>query len=250
MLSGLLVRAAASDAQWLDYPTPGIPRTPDGKPILTAPPPRAADGKPDLSGVWQIAGLGYATNITDVAMLPSAERLYKQRRDTYGNEDPAGRCLPEGPRSSLAGLEPLRIVQTPNLTAIHYEIGNFREIFTDGRRLPKDPNPTWMGYSVGRWEGDTLVVETSGFNDKTWLDFRGHPHTEALKITERFRRQDFGHMRLDMTFEDPGAYTKPWTITMMVTLLPDMELLESVCLENEKDYARLVGKVVDEKKAE
>src|SRR6185295_15890104 len=152
----------------------------------SAPAPRTAEGRPDLSGMWQIGGLGYATNITDVEMLPWAQAVFKKRLATYGNDDPAVSCLPEGPRSSLAGLDPLRIIQAPGMVAILYETGPFRQIFADGRPLPKDPNPTWMGYSVGPGEGDTFVVDTAGYNVKAWLDFVGHPHSEALRVTERF----------------------------------------------------------------
>jgi hypothetical protein len=131
----------------------------------------------------------------------------------------------------------------PALTAILFESqGRYRQIFTDGRMLPKDPQPTWLGYSVGRWEGDTLVVETIGFNDQSWLDARGHPHTDALHVTERFRRLDFGHMELRATIDDPKAYAKPWTVTIPIELVPDTELLEQVCNENEKDLKHLVGK--------
>ena len=236
-------------AQWIEHPTPGIPRTADGKPNLTAPAPRTADGKPDLSGLWMIGGLGHATNITSVEMLPWAQKVYAQRTATYGHEDPVVGCLPEGPRAGLHGLEPLRIVQVPTMTLVLYESSPMRQIFTDGRALPKDPNPTWMGYSIGRWDGDTFVVETAGYNDKTWLDFRGHPHSEALRMTERFKRTDFGHMQLSITYEDPKAYVKPWTIDTTVSFIPDTELLESVCQENEKDKHRLVGRVSDERKA-
>jgi uncharacterized protein DUF3471 len=242
--------ATPAVAQWLNYKTPGMPRTRDGKPDLTAPTPRAADGKPDLSGLWAIDGLGYATNIPEASLLPEAEALYKKRLETYANEDPAANCLPEGPRSGLAGLDPLRIIQSRYLTALLYESGQFRLIHTDGRALPKDMTPTWMGYSIGRWEGDTFVVETAGYNDRTWLDFGGRPHSEALRVTERFRRVDFGHMRLEMTFDDPKSYRRPFTIKMAVNYVPDDELLENVCLENEKDRGRLVGKVADERKTE
>jgi hypothetical protein len=244
-----LVEAPAG-AQWLNYPTPGIPRTADGKPNLSAPAPRTADGKPDLSGMWNIGGLGSATNITDIALLPAAEAIFKKRLETYGTGDPATSCLPEGPRSGLAGLDPLRIVQTPTIVVVLYEAGAFRLIYTDGRPLPKDMNPTWMGYSVGRWDGDTFVIETAGYNDKTWLDFAGRPHSDALRVTERFRRIDFGHMQLEMTFDDPKAYAKPFTIKAAVAFVADDDLIENVCLENEKDLGRLVGKVEDEKKSE
>lgn len=237
-------------AQWVNHPTAGIPRTADGKPDLTAAAPRTHDGGPDLSGLWQIGGLGYATRITDVEMLPWAQTVYKERLETYGHNDPAVGCLPEGPRTGLAGLDPLRIIQTRNLMVILYETGSVRHIYLDGRPLPHDPTPSWMGYSVGRWEGETLVVDTIGYNDKTWLDYSGHPHSEALHVTERFRRTDFGHMQLAMTFEDPKTYVKPWTINLAVSFLPDTDLLETVCLENEKDRDRLVGRISDERKAE
>src|SRR4029077_6583700 len=198
MMLALCLLAAPVAAQWLNYKTPGIPRTKDGKPNLTAPPPRTADGKLDLSGMWSIGGLGHATNITEVEMLQDAQTLYEKRLETYGNEDPAANCLPEGPRSGISGLDPLRIIQTRYLTTVLYETGQFRLIYTDGRPLPKDMTPTWMGYSIGRWEGDTFVVETAGYNDRTWLDFTGRPHSEALRVTERFRRTDFGHMQLEM----------------------------------------------------
>jgi hypothetical protein len=246
----LVVSASASvEAQWINHPTPGTPRTPDGKPNLTAPAPRTADGKPDLSGIWAINGLGHSTNITNVEMLPWARKIYETRSATYGHEDPASNCLPEGPRAGLSGLEPFRIVQTPYVSFFLYESSPQRQIFTDGRKLPTDPTPSWMGYSVGRWEGDTFVVETTGYNERTWLDFGGHPHSEALHVTERFQRTDFGHMQLSMTFEDPKAYTKPWTINLAVNLVPDTDLLEYVCLENEKDRPRLVGRASDDRSA-
>jgi hypothetical protein len=246
----LLSVATPGYSQWLNYSTPGIPRTADGKPNLSAPAPRAVDGKPDLSGLWSIAGLGSATNITDVEMLPAAKAIFQKRQETYGADDSASNCLPEGPRSGLAGLDPLRIVQTPNMVVVLYETGTFRVIYTDGRPLPKDLNPTWMGYSVGRWDGDTFVVDTVGFNDKTWLDFAGHPHSEALRVTERFRRTNFGHMDLEMRFDDPKTYVKPFAIKAAVNYLADDDLIENVCLENEKDRSKLVGVVADERKSE
>jgi len=250
MAMALSLVATPAVAQWLNYKMPGIPRTKDGKPNLAAPVPRMADGKPDLSGLWAIDGLGHATNLADADLLPEAEALYKKRLETYANDDPAANCLPEGPRSGLAGLDPLRIIQTRYLTTVLYETGQFRLIHTDGRTLPKDMTPTWMGYSIGRWERDTFVVETTGYNDRTWLDFGGRPHSEALRVTERFRRIDFGHMQLEMTFDDPKTYRRPITIKMAVNFVPDDELIENVCLENEKDRARLVGKVADERKDE
>lgn len=245
----VLASVAPVHAQWIDHPTPGIPRTADGKPNLAAPVPRTADGKLDLSGIWMASGLGYATNITNVEMLPWAQKVYQVRTATYGHEDPAVGCLPEGPRAGISGLEPFRIVQTPYVSFFMYETSPVRQVFSDGRAMPPDPTPSWMGYSIARWDGDTFVVDTTGFNDRTWLDFTGHPHSEALHVTERFRRTDFGHMQLAITYEDPKTYTKPWTINVAVSLFPDTDLLENVCLENEKDRERLVGRVSDDRKA-
>jgi hypothetical protein len=240
-------------AQWLDHPTPGIPRTPDGKPNLAAPAPKAAGGKPDLSGLWRLGvEIGIGANIT--ADLPPADiqpwvaALSRSRLEDFGKDDPEiTGCKPGGPRHiTRAGLA--KIVHTPGLMVILYEDLAYRQIFLDGRPLPPDPNPNWMGYSVGHWEGDTLVVETAGFNDRTWLDFAGHGHTEALRMTERYRRPDFGHMDLQVTIDDPKAYAKPWTVSAGGTLAADTELLEYVCLENEKDQQHLVGRTSEEKK--
>jgi hypothetical protein len=249
----LIAASAPLGAQWLSYPTPGLPRTPDGKPNLTAPEPRTADGKPDLSGLWRLNGFGYSFNIfgaQKVEMLPWAQAVFAERSARYGKDGPSAHCLPPGPRAGLFGQEPVKFVQTPGLLLVLYEDAPIRQIFMDGRELPKDPNPAWMGYSVARWEGDTLVVESSGFNDRTWLDLTGHPHTEALHVTERFHRLDYGHMQLEMTFNDPMTYRKPWTIAVDVELIPDTELLENVCNENEKDRGHLVGTIADEKAGE
>jgi hypothetical protein len=239
-------------AQWLKHPTPGLPRTPDGKPNLAAAAPKTPDGTPDLSGLWRLDGLGYSFNIFgnhDVDMLPWAKAVYAERAASYGKGSPDTNCLPPGPRAGLFG-EPVKFVQTAGLLLAVYEGAPTRQIFLDGRELPKDPNPAWMGYSVGHWDGDTLVVESAGFNDRTWLDLAGHPHTEALHVTERFRRVDFGHIQLEMTFDDPHTYAKPWTIAVEVQLAPDTELLENVCNENEKDHTHLVGNLQDEKRGE
>ncbi len=247
--------ATTAAAQWLNLPTPGIPRTGDGKPNLAAPAPRNVEGKPDLSGLWMLnAGPGHLANITadlkPTDIQPWADELYKQRLGNLGSDDPwTVQCLPAGPRAILKGGDgPARIIQTPTLLAILYDDLTYRQIFLDGRALPKDPNPSWMGYSVGRWEGDTLVVESTGFNERSWLDMGGHPHTESLRTTERFRRTSFGHMELHVTFNDPGAYKKPWTISFGVNLVPDTEMIEFVCAENEKDRAHLIGRTAEEKK--
>src|SRR6185312_10011823 len=203
----LLLMAAALPAlaQWLDYPAPGIPRLANGKPNLSAPAPRAADGHPDISGVWTGPGPGgYDRNIARDLKLsdiqPWAEKLYQERVLNEGKGAPRAACLPD-PFAYYHAVDVARIVETPGVIVILYQGTTnsvHRTIFTDGRKLPIDPNPTWMGYSAGHWDSDTLVVDTAGFNDRSWLDIEGHPHTEALRITERFRRRDFGHMDLEM----------------------------------------------------
>ncbi len=249
-------------AQWLNYPTLGIPRLPDGKPNLTALAPKTPEGKPDLSGIWQPAWqtntggdslLNLAADLKPGEVQPWAEALYRQRSVNFIKDHPFFRCLPGiGPATSLGMIGSYKILQTPAVVAFLPEGDHgpaaYRQVFVDGRELPKDPNPTWQGYSVGRWEGDTLVVESAGFNDQTWLDGGGHPHTKELRVTERFRRRDFGHMELKMTFDDPKVYARPWTISMDVGLMPDTELLEYVCGENERDVPHLVTTEQDQKK--
>ena len=244
----LFLMAGAAQAQWLSIPLPGTPRTPDGKPNLTAPTPRTSDGKPDLSGIWHAADNSFVENIAgegvDVPMLPWAAAVYKQRLDTLGQDKPQLHCMPHGvPDAMLVSMIPFKIVQTPRETVVLYEEFNqYRQIFTDGRKLPEDPNPAWFGYSVGRWEGDTFVVEVGGFKEGTWLDNGGHPHTESLHITERYRRLNFGSLDLDVAVNDPKAYSKPWkSATIHFKLFPDTELLEHLC-ENEKDAEHAVFK--------
>ena len=248
----LCVMSASLTAQWPNRPTPGVPRTADGKPDLAAPAPRSADGKPDLSGVWLVKQGSYliwaAGDLKPEEMRPWAAALYKQRADDYRKDSDGITCLPPGPKAGISGVGPypMKIAQTPNLTVVLYEYETlFRQIFTDGRALPEDPNPTWMGYSIGHWEGDTLVVTTAGFNDRTTLDLAGHPHTEALRVTERFRRRDAGHIDLQVTLDDPKAYTRAWTLPIELDLVPDGDLIEYVC-ENERDAAHLVGKSGEE----
>jgi hypothetical protein len=265
-------------AQWLNFPTPGIPRTPDGKANLAAPAPRMADGKPDLSGVWmheltsvaemrrlygavideaiatQVPGMEigtqhkYVVNILldfkpeESPMRPEAAVIMRQHA---AKRDPANVCkgLPGLPLADLLS-EPIKIAQAPRLTVVMYEAGNsFRQIYTDGRSLPKEFDlPAYQGYSAGHWEGDILVVQTAGFNDKTELDMMGHPHSEALRVTERFQRRDFGHMDVDMTFDDPKLYTKPFTIKVPHDLMADSDIFESICDDNEKDRAHMQKK--------
>ena len=271
----LLACFSTAHAQWLNYRTPGIPRTPDGKPNLAAPAPRAADGRPDLSGVWMhelispaemtrlygrviedaikvdVPGMEigtqhkYAFNIlldfppNESPMRPEAGDLMRRRAAELF--DPANVCM------AVAGIpladllsEPIKIIQSPKLTMVLYEVGNtHRQIYTDGRGRPAEISlPAYYGYSYGHWDRDTFVVETVGFNDKTVLDIIGHPHSEALHLTERFRRRDFGHLDVEMTFDDPQTYTRPITIKVPHTLMADADVFESFC-ENEKDRSHL-----------
>ena len=233
-------------AQWLTYPTAGIPRTKDGKPNLSAPAPRTPDGRPDFSGIWKAPSTRYLENLgadgVEIPMRPWAAALYKERQENEGKDRPSGRCLPHSVTDFDAHHMPKKLIQTPGLLVMLFEsYHSYRQIFTDGRPLPADRDPAWFGYSVGHWTGDTLVVDTVGINDKTWLDDGGHPHSDALHVIERFRRPDFGHIQLQLTIDDPKAYAKPWTVTIPWAYAPDTELLDWVC-ENEKDVAHLVGK--------
>jgi hypothetical protein len=245
--------ASPLHAQWLTYPTRGIPRTRSGAPILSAKAPRTSDGKPDLSGMWGMDA-GPSLFYLPVGLKPDEIKpwvgaVIKERAEHFGREDQTVRCVPEGPRFNhlLAVLK--KIVQTPTLIIVLSEDQSFRQIFLDGRPLPKDPSPSVMGYSVGRWEGDTLVVESMGYKESTWLDFAGHPHSEALRLTERYRRLDFGHIEIRETFHDPDIYSRPMTVQVKATLIPDTDLLESVCAENERDRQRLIGTAAEEQKS-
>jgi hypothetical protein len=239
--------AAPAGAQWLKHPDPRTPRTPDGKANLTAPAPRLPDGKPDLGGLWNAVDGRFLTNITkragiEAPFTPWAAALFKERQDNFGRDRPAGRCLPHTiPTAMLVPNYPWKIVQTPGLVIILFEnFTDFRQIFTDGRSFPAERQPTWFGYSIGKWEGDTFVVDTIGFNDKAWLDDGGHPRSEEMHTTERIRRRDFGHLEVEFTFDDPKAYTKPWSVTVPFELIPDSEIIENYC-ENEKDAAHIFG---------
>jgi hypothetical protein len=246
MKAFLLVAAAALPvaAQWLHYPTPGIPRMPDGKPNLSAPAPKTADGKPDLSGVWDTEGTKYffdlAADGVEAPMLPAAAALYKQRLAQLQKGHPSERCIGHGPTDYETVPAPRRFVQTPTMIAILYESYNhFRQIFLDGRPLPPVTQPAYMGYSIGHWESDTLVVETAGLDERGWLDMNGHPQTETTRITERYRRRDFGHMDLQLIIEDPNAYSRPWGVKLVLNYFGDEDMIENMC-ENEKDYSHLV----------
>ncbi len=236
-------------AQWLKYPTAGTPRTAEGKPDLSAPAPKTPDGKPDLAGIWEADDSRHFFDLTadskqEVPFQPWARALSQQRQDNLHKDDPLALCMPPGvPRINT--IAPFKIIQTPPVVIVLYETTStsaFRQIFTDGRPLPKDPQPTWLGYSVGTWEGGALKVDSVGFNDRDWLDtLIGHPQTDALHVIERFRRIDFGHMEIAVTIDDPKAYTAPWTGRFTVHLLPDTEILEMIC-ENQRGIEHMVGK--------
>ena len=250
----LVIFGICGNAQWLTQRTNGIPRTPDGNVDLSAPAPKAADGHPDLSGLWQplagasgTLGIGetrrppYFLDITadmkpgDVPFRPWAEAEYRRRVERQSKDDPAAQCQPTGIPALNTYPQPFKILQLPALIVILYENNtDFRQIFMDGRPHPHDPQPTWMGYSIGRWQGDALVVETIGFTDRSWLDRTGHPHSESMRVTERFRRFAFGRMDIEITIDDPQTYTKPITFTQPQQFLPDTELLEHFRTDNEK----------------
>jgi hypothetical protein len=262
--------AICAGAQWLNYPTPGTPRSKDGKPNLSAPAPRGSNGKPDLSGLWQVEPPApgemerkvgdvstfvvpgddprtfspYFFNLLgdfkpeDAPIRPEAAALFGMHAKNFGSDHPSSHCQPMG----IPGVEliavPFKMIQTPGIIVmLHEQDFTFRQIYTDGRPLPVDPQPSWLGYSIGKWEGDTLVVETAGFNDKGWLDAIGHTHSEALRVQERFRRRDFGHMELQITIDDPKTFTKPFSVKVNQLLVPDSDVLETVCSENERDRA-------------
>jgi len=253
--------ASSVSAQWLKYPAPGVPRTKTGAVNMTAPAPRL-NGKPDLSGIWEaednrpcppggcldmkvgqeFVNIGWSLK-GGLPYQPWAAELTKQRTSENRLHDPMSQCLPPGIVRLHTHALMRKMVQTPTLLAILNEQSVwYRQIMMDGRPLPADPVPTWNGYSVGKWEGDTLVVQSNGFRDDLWLDANGSPMTASAKISERFRRPDFGHLEIALTVDDPKAYTRPWTVILKQTIVADSDLLDYVCQENEKDVTHLIGK--------
>jgi len=234
----LMMGTSSAGAQWLDRKTPGIPRTPDGKPNLTAPAPRAADGKPDLTGVWN--GPAVVARPDPANVQPWVKDLALKHQQDYFKMRPTYQCLPAGPEAERFGGWK-RFLQTPTVIAILNDDLTYRVIHMDGRALEANPAPQWMGYSVGRWEGDTLVVDSVGFNDKTWTSRYGISHTEALRTTERYRRTDFGHLQVEVTYTDSAAYAKPWGFTEDMRLAADTEMLESICEWSSDHWAGTVS---------
>jgi len=293
LLAIVIMGTPVAMAQWPDFPSSGVPKTPDGKPNLEGPAPKMPDGRPDLSGIWSTraaggqrgggagqpgqgarraapagagqraaapagpppvpplppdgipiatfgnAGQGFKD---DLPFQPAAAELMKQRRADNSKDNPDAHCLPMGFLQFHNHPEPRKMIQTPGLLVIIYEANHgLRQIFMDGRKLPnrEDVEPWYYGYSVGRWEGDTLVVETTGFNDGQWLDVRGSPMTDAAKVTERFRRPNYGSLEITITVVDPKAYTKPWTVKVNQRIMPDTELIEFIC--EDRDATHYVG---------
>jgi hypothetical protein len=253
-----LIFALPSTAQWLDYPTRRAPRTADGKPDLTAPAPRTADGKPDLSGMWRAANRLPCDGINrvcgDLPISPQFGNIgagvqgglpYQQWvRDRISqkrpSDDPYTRCIaPGGPRMHLLPTMK-KWVQTPDLLIILDEYNaSYRQIFLDGRPLPEDRTPAWNGYSTAHWEGDTLVVESTGYRDDQWLDAAGSAITNGARVTERIRRTNYGTLLIQLSVDDPKSYTRPWTVIVTEEAVVDTELLEAICAENEKDVPHL-----------
>ena len=259
---------AVASGQWFHYPTENVPRKADGKPNMTAPAPRQPDGKPDFSGIWlaakkipctseisrfiecgsEIGGSPLALNIGGgvpggLPYQPWAAALAKQRTADNSKDDPHARCLPDNPPRSYALPHLTKALHSSRLLVLLNEVNAmYRQIFVDGRPLPVDPNPSWNGYSTASWDGDALVVRTNGFRDGLWLDMAGNPMTDAAKMTERIRRPNFGTLEVTVTIDDPKAYTRPWTVEMNQELWVDTELVDEMCLENEKSSQRMRGK--------
>jgi hypothetical protein len=261
-----LAFTATLSAQWPSYVRKDVPRTSEGKPDLDAPPPRLSNGKVDFSGTWEsrqppsgrlggpmvpnllatdpplanFANIGQ--NVKEgLPFTPWAAELRKQRMATNSKDNPDANCLPIGFMQLHTHSQPRKVVQTVNDLVIMYESNyGLRNIFTDGRSLPAgDSQPWWYGYSVGTYDGDTLVVQTIGLRDEGWLDVNGAPYTTEAKITERFRRPNYGRIEIDVTVDDAKAYTRPWTVRINWRLGADEELIEFVCNENNLDVRHL-----------
>ncbi len=263
----LLTFVASTDlaAQWIKYPTPGVPRKADGSVNMTAPAPRMPDGKPDLSGIWTTAEPnrkgsagsdlpGDQANITASRQManigvdlpgglpyqPWLVPIVKERTENLAKDDPHIRCFPDNFLRAYGLPHLLKFVHTPNLLVVLDEMNAvYRQVFMDGRPLPEDPNPSWQGYSSAKWSGDTLVIDTIGFRNDTWIDWNGSVLTESGKVREQMRRPDFGHLEIQVTVDDPKAYTKPWTVTLKERIVVDTDLIDEICLENEQSLKHM-----------
>jgi hypothetical protein len=266
----VLMGIAPVSAQWVNYPTPGVPRRANGKVDMSAATPRMADGKPDFSGIWTTAepnrrpegseSSDYADSPADPGAITASRQManigvdlpgglpyqpwlvpiVKERTANLAKDDPHIRCLPDNFLRAYGLPHLLKFVQKPNLLVVLDEMNaNYRQVFTDGRPLPEDPTPAWQGYSSGRWSGDTLVVDTIGLRDDSWIDWNGSVLTQAAKVREEMRRPDFGHLAIRVTVDDPKAYTKPWTVTLKERIVVNTELIDEICLENEQSLKHM-----------
>ena len=269
-------------AQWMQYPTAGVPRKADGTVNMSAPAPRIANGKPDFSGIWTTAEPNRDTGelstpkqkqgprdprtskqaqspgdpgdiraSRQMAYLgvdlpgglpyqPWLAKVTKERTDNLAKDDPHIRCLPDNFLRAYGLPHLLKFVQTPGLLVVLDEMNAiYRQVFLDGRPLPTDPTPSWQGYSSGKWSGDTLIIDTIGLRDDTWIDWNGSVLTQAAKVREQIRRPDFGHLEIQVTVDDPKAYTKPWTVTLKQRIVVDTDLIDEICLENEQSLKHM-----------
>lgn len=261
VLLGFSLASSPVLAQWIGYPTARVPRKADGSVNMTAPPPRMADGKPDLSGIWisdrtpegeetpsDVSNLQSSRQMANIGVdlpgglpyQPWLVPIVKERTENKAIDDPHIRCLPDNFLRAYGLPHLLKFVHTPDLLVVLDEMNaGYRQVFTDGRALPEDPSPSWQGYSSAKWSGDTLVVDTIGIRDDTWIDWNGSVLTEAGKVREEIRRPDFGHLVIRVTVDDPKAYTKPWTVTLKQRIVVDAELIDEICLENEQFVERM-----------
>ena len=269
LAAGVFCLSAPVNAQWLKYPTAGVPKTADGKANLSAPAPRTADGKPDFSGLWltgdgppcppnkdgsfqsctielpiSLAGVDIARAVPGgLPYQPGVAAIVKKRMADDAKDDPHARCMPDTFLRAYGLPHMQKFVQVPGLLVMLDEMNaNYRQVFTDGRPLPKDPDPAWNGYSTARWEGDTLVVDSIGFRDDIWLDVAGNYIGTAAKLQERIRRPDFSHLKIDITVDDPKTYTKPWTVHLTQQIALGTELIDEICVENEKSSRIMLSK--------
>jgi len=252
-------------AQYLKYPTAGVPRTAAGKVNMSAPTPRTADGKPDFSGLWLTAnpwcptgydansglcglelpmgldGINLGRTLTGgLPYQPWLAKLVKERTASDSKDDPHVRCLPDTFLRAYSLPHILKIVQTPGLLIMLSEVNaSYRQVFTDGRPLPIDPTPSWQGYSTAKWDGDALVIDSAGFRDGLWIDWNGSEIGESAKVRERITRPEYGHLDIEVTVDDPKAYTKPWTVKLRQKVVVDTELVDEICLENEQSAKRM-----------
>jgi hypothetical protein len=265
VLASLLLAIPALDAQWFHYPSPGVPHKSDGKVNVKGPTPRMSDGKPDLSGIWTTAepnrktakpgdGPGNQADITASRQManigvdlkgglpyqPWLVPIVKERTENLAKDDPHIKCMPDNFLRAYGLPHLLKFVQNPGLLVVLNEMNaGYRQVFTDGRPLPKDPAPSWQGYSSAKWSGDTLVIDTIGVRDDTWIDWNGSVLTESAKVREEMTRPDFGHLNVRVTVDDPRAYTRPWTVTLKEVIVVDTELVDEICLENEKSLQHM-----------